>query len=207
MGVFGKGLGRLCAVVAAPTAVAAAHQLRRALRQTLTVELRLDWLRNDAERTRFVRWLKRNAPRRATFVATCRREEGGGRFAGDIASELYWLMQAHDAGCQWCDVEVETLSELPGCSIRCYAVPPKIMLSMHDFRRTPPLPRSVGSAATCEIDAVKIAAAAHSISDSLRLLRLARRSKNFVAVPMGEPGFPARLLPLREGRALAYAPV
>jgi len=193
--------------VAAPSAVEAARQVRRALRQTPTIELRLDWLRNDAERTRFLRWLKKKAPRRATFLATCRRKEGGGRFAGDIASELYWLMQARNAGCQWCDVEIETLRELPECSIRCYAVPPKIMLSMHDFRRTPPLPRFVGSTAPCEIDAVKVAATAHSISDSLLLLRLARRSKNLVAVPMGEAGLPARVLALGAGSALAYAPV
>ena len=32
-------------------------------------------------------------------------------------------------------------------------------------------------------------------------------SKHFVAVPMGEIGLPARILALREGSALAYAPV
>jgi len=57
------------------------------------------------------------------------------------------------------------------------------------------------------VDAVKIAAEARTIHDSLRLLRLARSSKSFVAVPMGEAGLPARILALREGSALAYAPV
>src|SRR5262249_44864014 len=145
MGVFGEGVARICAVVAAETAKEAARQVRQALRHTPTVELRLDWLRSDVERTSFLRWLKKNAPRRATFLATCRTKEGGGRFSGDIASELYWLMQARDAGCQWCDVEVETLRELPDCSVRGYAVPPKVMLSVHDFKRTPPLPRSVAT--------------------------------------------------------------
>jgi 3-dehydroquinate dehydratase / shikimate dehydrogenase len=54
---------------------------------------------------------------------------------------------------------------------------------------------------------VKIAAKAKTIGDSIRLLRLARRSKNFIAVPMGEVGLPARILALRQGSALAYAPV
>src|SRR5262249_40710581 len=40
-----------------------------------------------------------------------------------------------------------------------------------------------------------------------RLLRLASKSKSLVAVPMGEVGLPARILALREGSALAYAPV
>src|SRR4029077_13400619 len=56
-------------------------------------------------------------------------------------------------------------------------------------------------------DAVKIAANAKTIGDSVRLLRAARRSKNMVAVPMGEVGLPARILALREGSALAYASV
>jgi 3-dehydroquinate dehydratase/shikimate dehydrogenase len=58
-----------------------------------------------------------------------------------------------------------------------------------------------------EFDAVKIAAHAATIADSLRLLRLARRSKKFVTIPMGEVGLPARILALREGSALSYAPV
>src|SRR5262249_47380751 len=208
MGVFGKGLSRLCAVVAAPAAAEAARQVCRALRETSTVELRLDWLRSDSERPRFLLWLKRhthrNELRNATFLATCRRKEGGGRFRGDIAAELFWLMHARDAGCSWCDVEIETLRALPGCSIRNYAVPPKILLSIHDFKRTPPLPRALNLPVAREVDAVKIAATARSIADSVRLLRLARRSNGFVGVPMGEVGFPARVLALREGSALAY---
>jgi len=207
MGVFGQGVHRLCAVVAAETAEEAARQVRRALRETPTVELRLDWLRNNGERARFLRWLKKNAPRRATFLATCRRTAGGGRFQGDIAAQLFWLMQARDAGCRWCDVEIEAMRELPGCSIRGYAVPPKILFSVHDFERTPTFPPALALPDGCEVDGVKIAATAHSIADSVRLLRLARRCNNFVVVPMGEPGLPSRVLALREGSALAYAPV
>jgi 3-dehydroquinate dehydratase / shikimate dehydrogenase len=207
MSVFGDGLSRLCAVVAADTAALSARHVRVALKETSTVELRLDWLRSDSERARFLRWLKKNAPRDGTFLATCRRKKAGGQFAGDIAAELFWLMQARDAGCRWCDVEIETLRGLPNRSLRGYAVPPKILLSVHDFARTPALPRTVSAPAHGEVDAVKIAATAHSIADSLRLLRLARHSKNFVAVPMGEAGLPARVLALREGSALAYAPV
>ena len=207
MGVFGEGLARLCAVVAAPTSIEAIRQIRNALKETPTVELRLDWLRSDSERELFLRWLKHNASSRSTFVATCRRKEGGGRFTGDVAAQLYWLMQARDAGCRWCDVEIETLRKLPGCSIRNYAVPPKILLSAHDFERTPALPHSIESPICGEVDAIKIAATARTIGDSIRVLRPARRSKSFVAVPMGEAGLRVRILALREGSALAYAPV
>lgn len=207
MGLFGTGLRRICAVVAAGTAAEMSKLVRSALGHTSTVELRLDWLCSDSERAQFLHWLRKRRPRNATFLATCRRREGGGKFAGGVDRELYWLIQAREAGCQWCDLEVETLRKLPGQSVREYPAPPCVLLSVHDFERTPDLPRSVNPPARGGVDAVKIAAEARTIRDSLRLLRLARNSKNFVAVPMGEAGLPARILALREGSALAYAPV
>jgi len=207
MSLFGTGVRRICAVAAASTARELGQQVRSALRQTKTIELRLDWLRSDSERTRFFRWLPKNNPGNATFVATCRRREGGGKFAGDAEQELYWLMQAREAGCQWCDLEMETYRELPEGFVREYPVPKRILLSIHDFDRTAKLPGTIRVAWHGLVDAAKIAAKARTISDSVRLLRLARRSKNFVAVPMGEMGLPGRILALREGSALAYAPV
>jgi 3-dehydroquinate dehydratase/shikimate dehydrogenase len=209
MSLFGNGLRRICAVVAASTATEMSKLVRAAMRQASTVELRLDWLNSDAERARFLRWLGKGKrrPRNATFLATCRRREGGGKFPGGVDRELYWLTEAREAGCQWCDLEVETLRKLPGQSVREYPVPPRVLLSVHDFERTPDLPRRINPPAHGAVDAVKIAAEARTIQDSVRLLRLARNSKNFVAVPMGEAGLPARILALREGSALAYAPV
>jgi 3-dehydroquinate dehydratase/shikimate dehydrogenase len=207
MGVFGKGLRRICGVAAASTAAEMAKLVRSGLRQTGTIELRLDWLSSDRERARFLGWLKKSRLSSATFVATCRRREGGGKFAGGVDRELYWLVQAREAGCQWCDLEVETLHKLPGKSVRGYPVPPRVLLSLHDFERTPDLPLGMSPPAYLGVDAVKIAAEARSIRDSTRLLRLARNSKNFIAAPMGELGLPARILALREGSALAYAPI
>jgi 3-dehydroquinate dehydratase/shikimate dehydrogenase len=207
MALFGTGVRRICAVVAASTAAEMSKHVLSALKQTRTVELRLDWLRSGAERARFLAWLKKNKFRDATFLATCRRREGGGKLPGSVDHELHWLIQAREAGCQWCDVEVETLRKLPCESLREYPVPRRVMLSLHDFDRTPDLPRTINPPAHGCVDAVKIAAEARTIHDSLRLLRLARNSKNFIAAPMGEIGLPARILALREGSALAYAPV
>jgi 3-dehydroquinate dehydratase/shikimate dehydrogenase len=207
MGRFGSGIGRICAVVAAPTAAKMAAQVRLALREASTVELRLDWLASDKERARLFRWLGRCPHRAATFLATCRRIGAGGLFPGNIEAQLYWLIRAREAGCQWCDLEVETVRKLPGQSVREYAVPPRVMLSMHDFRRTPQLARSVRVPRRGDFDVIKIAVQSQTIADSIRLLRFARRSKNCVVAPMGEVGLPARILALREGSALAYAPV
>src|SRR5258708_27099942 len=104
MGLFGTGLRRICAVVAASTASEMSKLVRSALKQTRTVELRLDWLRSDAERAQFLGWLGRVQPRDAAFLATCRRREGGGKFAGSVDRELYWLIQARVARFQLCDL-------------------------------------------------------------------------------------------------------
>jgi len=183
----------------------AAH-VRAALRETPTIELRLDWLRSDAQRTRFLRWLRKHLPRRAVFIATCRRREGGGLFSGDVQAELAWLAQAREAGCSWCDLEIETLRRLRGGSLRSYSVP-RVLLSAHDFRRTPPLDPLIPLRLRSQVHAIKIAATARTLADSVRLLRFARKTPNSVTVSMGEIGLPARLLALREGSALAYAPV
>src|ERR1700731_1659819 len=175
MSLFGTGLRRICAVVAASTADEMSKMVRSALKQTRTIELRLDWLSSDAERARFLGGLAAGQPRNATFLATCRRREGGGKFAGAIDRELYWLIQAREAGCQWCDIEVETLRKLPGQAAREYPVPPRIMLSIHDFQRTPELARSVHLPLHSQVDAIKIAARARTILDSVRLLRWAER--------------------------------
>jgi 3-dehydroquinate dehydratase/shikimate dehydrogenase len=207
MGAFGTGLERICGVAAAATAVEMTAQIRAALRETPTLELRLDWLRSDAERAHLLRWVKKNKPSRAVFLATCRRKAGGGKFSGDVAAELRWLRQARVAGCEWCDLEIETLRKLPRGALRGLDLPPRVLLSAHDFRRMPPLQRVLPLLSREKADAVKVAANARTIADSVRLLRAARRMRNFVAVPMGEVALPARILALREGSALAYAPV
>jgi 3-dehydroquinate dehydratase / shikimate dehydrogenase len=206
-GPFGKGIARLCGVLAAPTARDLRRLLVLALRETPTAEIRLDWLKNDDERGAFLKWLKGHRPRKAQLIATCRRRVGGGEFAGDASEELYWLMQAREAGCAWCDLEVETLRELPGQSVDGYAVPGKVLLSMHDFRRTPRFPKKLTVPAAGGARAIKVAAMARSVGDSARILQLAQRSRDVVAIAMGEIGLPARVLALREGSALAYAPV
>jgi 3-dehydroquinate dehydratase / shikimate dehydrogenase len=204
--VFGTGRARVCAVVATPRARDFRKLVLLALKQTPTVELRLDWLASDRERNTALHWLKRSAPRSAVFIATCRRRAGGGEFAGGADEELFWLTKAKEAGCVWCDLEIETVKEVRNKLPQGNALPRNVMLSIHDFRRTPrfskkfALPRK-------NFAALKVAAMSWNFSDSVRLLRQAGNASNFVAIPMGEVGLPARILALREGSALAYAPM
>lgn len=206
-GPFGRDLGRVCAVAAASTARELARQVRAALRETRTIEIRLDWLRNDAERRRFLAWLRRRRVR-ATWIATCRTVRGGGRFREKAARELSWLSAAGEAGCQWLDVEEESLRRISPPMFLNKLRRSRVLVSFHDFRRTPPrLKKLLAMGLRSGASAVKVAAQARTIADSLRVLRLAKERNDVVAVPMGEVGLPARVLALREGSALAYAPV
>ena len=205
--VFGEGAARICAVVATARAADFRILVRKALRETPTVELRLDWLANDRERHSALDWLKRSVDRQAVFIATCRRRIAGGEFVGNAVEQLFWLMRAKEAGCAWCDLEIETLRELPEKSVAGYAIPSKVLLSIHNFRRTPKLPPAAKIPKYGGVEAIKVAAMSESLADSLRLLRLARGSRQIVAIPMGEVGLPGRILALRAGSALVYAPI
>jgi len=233
---FGAGVRRICAVAAAATAAEMRAQVLAALRETPTVEVRLDWLRDDAERERLLAWLagQKRRLRGAVFIATCRRREGGGKLRSSVEEEMRWLARAREAGCGWCDLEVESLREVPadstirrtksgdadvappqrrgnGGSAPLGAVDavyvPRLILSLHDFKRTPPLARALRLLRGHDADAVKIAVQSRSIEDSVQVVRAARGASDRVVVPMGEVGLAARILALREGSALAYAPV
>ena len=201
------GRERICGVVAAPTAEEMTRQLRRALRFTRTIELRLDWLKNGIERLRFLNGLRR-CRWTATLIATCRRRAAGGRFAGGVSAQLAILQRAAQAGCVWCDVEMETAWRLSLPQLRATRASARVLVSAHDFQGTPQNLVALGRRLErLGGDGVKIATQCDSLADSLRLLAVARGRRRVVAVPMGEAGLPARVLALREGSALAYAAV
>ena len=205
-GAFGKD--RVCGVAAAETAREMKAQIRLGLGKTRTLELRLDYLRGGRERESFLSWLKRSRPRSAVFIATCRRKEGGGLFPGRPEEEIEILAQAANAGCAWCDVEIETASRISLRELRRRLSPARVLVSYHDFRETPRnLTGIVRKLENAGGHAVKIAAHCRSVSDSARVCELARRRHNMVAIPMGEFGFAGRVLALRTGSALAYGAV
>jgi 3-dehydroquinate dehydratase/shikimate dehydrogenase len=204
-GLFGKD--RVCGVVAAEIARDMRSQVHLGLRKTRTLELRLDYLRNAKEREAFLSWLHGKRPR-GVFIATCRREEGGGLFQGGREEQIRILAQAARSGCDWCDVEIETARHMARGELACALSPARVMVSYHDFRGTPrTLKGIVRKLERAGGDAIKIAAQCRSVSDSVRICELTRARRDAVAIPMGEFGLAGRVLSLRMGSALAYAAV
>jgi 3-dehydroquinate dehydratase / shikimate dehydrogenase len=198
---------RVCAVVAAPDARSTRRQLVRALRQTRTVELRLDWLSDDREIARFLRQLAANRSR-ATLIATCRRRQDGGRYSGTIAKQLVHLSEAIKAGCAWYDLEIETVRKCPSELLDVLLGDGRRLTSAHFFQRMPAnLGRVAHELRQGRSDAIKIAAHCDSLKDARNLLAFARTQRKVVAIPMGDVALPARLLALRDKAGFAYAPV
>jgi 3-dehydroquinate dehydratase / shikimate dehydrogenase len=203
------GRDKICAVVAAAKSQAMHRQLARALQETRTVELRLDWLADEQEITRF---LKRLAGARlragATLIATCRCREAGGRYRGSIAKQLVHLSEAIRAGCAWYDLEIESASKCPPELLDVLLGEGRELRSAHFFQGMPRnLGRVVAGLERGRTDAIKVAAQCDSLADSLKLARLSRTRRNVVAIPMGEVALPVRFLMLRERGGFAYAPV
>jgi 3-dehydroquinate dehydratase/shikimate dehydrogenase len=202
------GSDKICAVVASTRAEGMRRQLKLALRSAKIVEIRLDWLAGDAEIVRFLGWFAAQKRPKAALIATCRRREGGGNYAGSIAKQLAHLWNAIRAGCTWYDLEVETAASCPPELLDVMLGEGRQLRSAHFFKN---MPRDLRGAARDlwhgRPDAIKIAAQCGSLAESLKLLRFARSQRNIVAIPMGDVAAPIRLLSARQGSMFTYAPV
>jgi len=207
--------GRLCAVVAARTSSEALRQVHKALRYTTTVELRLDWLAGPAEVQKLLKSLGARRFRSAVeWIATCRRQNAGGKFRGSVIDQLRLLRSAIRAGCRWVDVEIETVQAVSLLLCLMYIKPAHGIVSFHDFRALP-RPERLSQIVSqlnriCSdgpFETFKVAVKCASLRDSLRLLKIASRRSNSIVAPMGKLASAARILSLRAGSRMAYAPV
>jgi len=202
------GQEKICAVVAAPDARSMWTQFRQALAQTRTVELRLDWLRDDAEITRFLARLPTAKKHRATLIATCRRRPAGGLYRGTVAKQLLHLAEAIRAGCAWYDLDLETSSACPPELLQVMLGDAHRIASVHYFRRSPSDYEGVISRlSNSGADVIKIAAQCDSFTQIAKLISLAHSHNNVIAIPMGELSVPTRILALRGRNGFGYAPV
>ena len=202
------GRDKICAVVAATDVRTMRSQLQKAVRQTGTIELRLDWLEDDREIESFLGSLPADKRPESILIATCRRTEAGGRYQGTVAKELFHLAEAIRAGCTWYDLEIETVRRCAPELINCLLGDGLQLRSAHFFERMPKnLSRVANELSGGRPDAIKIAAHCDSLADARKLARFSRGQKRVVAIPMGDVALPTRILALRERSGFAYAPV
>jgi 3-dehydroquinate dehydratase / shikimate dehydrogenase len=201
------GEDKICAVVAALDAKSMWKQLILAKKGSRTIELRLDWLADDREISRFLAKLA-GQQHEVTLLATCRRRGAGGRYRGSIAKQLIHLADAVRAGCSWYDLEVESAAICPPELVDVLLTPGKRLVSAHFFKALPPSLRSVAARlARHKPNGIKIAARCDTLKDCRKLVEFGLTRKNQIVLPMGEAALPVRILSLREPNGFTYAPV
>lgn len=160
------------------------------------IELRLDFLAKAVD-------FKRLAPYKQTpWVATLRRPADGGRFPGTEPERLILIRQAIVSGVfEWVDLETDIASTVPRFG------PVKRIVSYHNLTETPAnLDEIYAKMLTQDGDVYKIAVAAQSTSDVVRILQLQKSApKPTVAFCMGDIGQPSRFLSLKYGAPWIYA--
>ena len=159
------------------------------------VELRLDFLAKAID-------FKRLMPlKKCEWIATFRRREDGGRWAGSEAERQMVLRQAIIAGFDYVDLETDIADRVP----RFGKV--KRIVSYHNLTETPPDLEEI-HARLCAQDAdiVKLAVTAQTPMDNLRVLKLIQNApKPTIAHCMGDLGTISRVLSLKYGAPFMYA--
>jgi 3-dehydroquinate dehydratase / shikimate dehydrogenase len=188
---------------------------QHALLESPFVELRLDWVARPVEATAAISKLLAGARRRRSRVvlqATCRRRPNGGKFRGSVAQQLTLLHQAVRAGCSVIDLEIESAEVAGARAVSELREIATLILSFHDFKRTPRLQPVARRLRRSEADFYKVVPTATRQSDNCAVLDFLSsvsetdgEAGRWVAFSMDEAGIASRVLALSHGSAFIYA--
>ena len=169
------------------------------------LEVRLDLLDDPEAGLAVIRRVLRRYPD-TVVLATCRRRQAGGVFKGTIEKQIEILDAAVAAGAVVVDVEIETAEADPRL-LKTFQDRALLILSYHNFERTPALNRVVERLRKIPADLYKVATAAVKPSDGLRVLQLpsAFRRESLVVMAMGEVGTLTRILGPSRGSVFVFA--
>lgn len=136
-------------------------------------------------------------------IVTCRPGWEGGRWTGDEADRRAVMAEAVAAGAAYVDIERRAgwVPDVHGSRTR-------LIVSDHDFIAMPSdLPERIREMRTLGADVVKVAAMAHTVSDTFRLREAVVASGDtgpIVCIAMGEAGQLTRVLPFHFGSCWTY---
>ena len=159
------------------------------------VELRIDCLRSEP-RLKFLL-----AERPTPVLLTIRRPADGGLWKGDEEKRLLLLREAILAGVDYIDLEDDVAPKIPRFGKT------KRVISHHNFKGVPAdLDALAERMRQANADVVKIAAAAKTIPDALRMLQLVAKAPGpTVGIAMGPLGIFTRILGAKYGAPYTYA--
>lgn len=198
----------ICIPVVATTNEEALERMAAAFRLADLVELRIDAIGGvDLERLL--------SAKEGPVIVTARRREEGGGFEGSETERIALLCEAVRLEADLVDLELSTHAIIAGTlleEIRRGGARTRLIVSHHDFERTPPYRTLQGICGRCVgrgADIVKIATFARSMGDNARILRLVgwaqRKGHPIITHCMGEMGKVSRVMAPLFGSYLAFA--
>lgn len=169
------------------------------------LEFRLDYLQDPSAGVDVLRqFLRKHSD--ASVLATCRHAQHHGHFEGSIDQQLAILSDAASAGATVVDVEIESAECAKAAVARLRKRAP-LLVSFHDFDRTPALAQVLRRLEKIKADAYKIVTTAVKLSDNARLIEFARAKHDvpIIALAMSEIGTSTRILSPSFGSPFTYA--
>ncbi len=209
----------ICITIAGVSAQQMATTARHARRSSRFIELRLDWLTRPEDGIALIPELLAQGDA-IIVIVTCRRKANGGKFRGTLARQFQILEAASRAGAHLIDLEIESAEQAGLRKVAHLREIGRVVLSFHDFERTPPLRSVARRLRRFPADYYKLVPTATRQRDNCAVLELLdaiqksseragqqdpKQAGRWIAFCMGEPGVPSRILSLAHGGAFVYA--
>ncbi len=203
---FPRNLPRICVALGFSTVSELSRAAEREYKDGNDfLEFRLDYLQDPANSAEFVRKFHSRYPE-VQVIATCRHKQAHGRYSGSIEQQAALLEAAAEAGAGFLDIEIESAERLKPkvAELRMLA---RIIVSFHDFKKTPVLNPVLRRLKRIPADAYKISTTANKPNDNLRMVQFLRahRDEPLIAFAMSEAGLPTRILGPSLGSLYTYA--
>jgi len=192
---------KIVAIVYGPSISQAKEQIVKAAAQGADlVEIRLDRLNSQALDALSA------LPRDLPWIFTFRKKVQGGACECEESERLQLFEKCLEAKPDYCDIEIDTDSSFFEQVKKNH---PKIRIigSLHDLEKMPPLEEALDRMQKPHVSHYKLAVAAHSASDALKLLLFAREREQMSCIGLGPAGQITRILGPLFGAEFCYAPL
>jgi len=200
----------ICAAISANDTESAIQKSQKAIKQGATfIEVRIDYFKNPFA-ANFPKLVKNIASK---LIITIRKPDEGGKYAFDENERQELIKKAILAAPYGIDIEFSMdTADLTQLIQLAKENQVKIILSSHDFQKTPELSQmknQILEAANKGVDFVKIIGTASSLEDNLKMLSLPQIAKKnkiqIIAFTMGSKGAISRILSPIFGAAFTFA--
>jgi 3-dehydroquinate dehydratase type I len=198
--------------ICVPIQVGTQNQAKKAMNEVIgkadMAELWLDHIRNLN-----VGDLLKNKP--IPVICVCKKKEAKGKFKGSWNDVANILIEAIKNGAEYIDLPIQGLrTQDSGLSRLARKHKFKLILSYHDFRKTPSLKFMLKKAEEMKkkgADIVKISVMAKTLADTVQIIFLAKELQDkkipHILIAMGRVGVLSRVLTPTLGGGIMFAPL